>query len=183
MRPPDLLRAREDFQAGRIDSEQLRSVEDHAIRDVVRMQRDVGLQSATDGEFRRASWHMDFIYQLGGIKRAPGNIQVKFRNEEGEIEFAPAAIHVGERVHLDHTIFAADFRFLQGLVDQDVTAKLTSPSPSMVHYRGGRAAIDPSVYPHVADFWRDLTAAYRQQVQAVADLGCRYLQFDDTSLA
>ncbi len=147
------------------------------------MQREVGLQSATDGEFRRSSWHMDFIYQLGGIERAPGDIKVKFRNADGEIEFTPAAIHVGQKVHLDHPIFAEDFRYLQSLAGEGVTPKLTSPSPSMVHYRGGRAAIDPDVYPDPEEFWRDLTSAYRDQVRAVADLGCRYYQFDDTSLA
>src|SRR5207248_5133514 len=96
--------------------ERLREVEDEAIRDVVQMQRDVGLQSATDGEFRRSSWHMDFIYQLGGIEQVPGNITVQFRNEQGEIEFTPAAIHVAERVRLDQAIFAEHFRFLQGSI-------------------------------------------------------------------
>jgi methionine synthase II (cobalamin-independent) len=183
LRPPELLRAREEFAAGRISSEQLRAVEDEAIRAVVKMQHDVGLQSATDGEFRRASWHMDFIYELGGIDKAPGDIKVRFRNAEGEIEFTPAAIHVGEKVHLDHAIFEQDFRFLQDTVADGVTPKLTIPSPSMVHYRGGRAAIDPSVYPDVEQFWSDLTSAYADQVRAVAAMGGRYLQFDDTSLA
>jgi 5-methyltetrahydropteroyltriglutamate--homocysteine methyltransferase len=183
LRPPELLRARDDFQAGRVGAEELRAAEDEAIRAVVKMQHDVGLQSATDGEFRRASWHMDFIYQIGGIEKAPGDIKVQFRNADGVIEWTPAAIHVGEKLHLDHTIFAGDFEFLQGLVADDVTAKLTIPSPSMVHYRGGRAALDPSVYPDVEQFWADLTSTYAEQVKAVAGLGCRYLQFDDTSLA
>ena len=183
LRPPELLRAREDFAEGKIDDQQLRSVEDDSIRDVVKMQRDVGLQSATDGEFRRSSWHMDFIYQLGDIERAPGNLAVQFRNEQGEIEFTPAAIHVGEKVHLDHPIFAEDFTFLQSAVGEGITPKLTSPSPSMVHYRGGRASVDPTVYPDIDAFWADLTAAYREQVRAIAELGCRYYQFDDTSLA
>jgi 5-methyltetrahydropteroyltriglutamate--homocysteine methyltransferase len=183
LRPPELLHAREDVSAGRIDAEQLRVVEDEAIRAAVKMQRDVGLQSATDGEFRRASWHMDFIYQLGGIEKAPGDIKVRFRNADGEIEFTPAAIHVGEKVHLDHTIFEQDFKFLQDTVADGITPKLTVPSPSMVHYRGGRAAIDPAVYPDVEQFWADLTAAYADQVRAVAAMGGRYLQFDDTSLA
>src|SRR5215204_1925682 len=94
LRPPDLLQAREDFAAGRISAEDLRGVEDEAIREVVRMQEEVGLQSATDGEFRRASWHMDFIYQLGGIEKAQGNMTVEVRNEEGPIEFTPAALRV-----------------------------------------------------------------------------------------
>ncbi len=183
LRPPELLRAREDFQQGKIDADQLRSVEDEAIRDVVAMQHDVGLQSATDGEFRRSSWHMDFIYQLGGIEQAPGNIKVQFHNAEGDIEWTPAAIHVAQKVHLEQPIFAQDFRYLQGLVGEGMTPKLTSPSPSMVHYRGGRAAIDPELYPDMEEFWRDLTSAYRDQLQAIAELGCRYYQFDDTSLA
>jgi len=183
LRPPELLRAREEFDQGQIDAEQLRSVEDDAIRHVVKMQRDVGLQSATDGEFRRSSWHMDFIYQLGGIERAPGNLKVEFRNEEGQIEFTPAAIHVGDKVRLDRPIFAEDFKFLESVAGQRTTPKLTSPSPSMVHYRGGRASVDPAIYPDIEGFWADLTAAYREQVRAIAELGCRYYQFDDTSLA
>jgi 5-methyltetrahydropteroyltriglutamate--homocysteine methyltransferase len=183
LRPQRLRRAREEHVAGVLSAEDLRAVEDDAIRDAVRMQRDVGLQSATDGEFRRGSWHMDFIYQLGGIETVEGDIRVKFRNPEGEIEYKPAAIAVTERVSLDHTIFAEDFRFLAGLVDEGVTPKLTIPSPNMVHYRGGRAALSPEVYPDVEPFWSDLAAAYREQVRAVAQLGCSYLQLDDTSLA
>jgi len=183
LRPQRLLRARARFADGRLAADDLRAIEDDAIREVVKMQRDVGLQSATDGEFRRASWHMDFIYQLGGIDKAPGDIKVRFHNEQGDIEFTPAAIHVAERVHLAHPIFAEDFQFLQGVTEETVTPKLTVPSPSMVHYRGGRAAIDPKVYGDIEEFWHDLSSAYADQVRAVAALGCRYLQFDDTSLA
>jgi 5-methyltetrahydropteroyltriglutamate--homocysteine methyltransferase len=183
LRPPALMRAREEFAAGRLNADELRGIEDEAIRDVVKMQHDVGLQSATDGEFRRATWHMDFIYQLGGVEKAPGDITVHFRNADGELEFTPAAIHIGEKVHLDHTIFESDFVFLRDAVAPGQTAKLTVPSPSMVHYRGGAAAIDPSVYADIDEFWIDLSSAYANQVRAVYDLGCRYLQFDDTSLA
>jgi methionine synthase II (cobalamin-independent) len=183
LRPPQLLRAREQFAAGDLPAERLREIEDEAIREVIQMQHDVGLQSATDGEFRRATWHMDFIYQLGGIEKAPGDIRVTFHNENGDIEWTPAAIHVGERVHLAEPIFAGDFAFVQRTVADGITPKLTIPSPSMVHYRGGRAAIDPAVYSDIEEFWSDLTRAYADQVRAVADMGCRYLQFDDTSLA
>ncbi|HEY5319036.1 MAG TPA: hypothetical protein VIJ20_13695, partial [Solirubrobacteraceae bacterium] len=183
LRPAELRRAREELEAGRISPEELRAVEDEAIRDAVRMQKQAGLQSATDGEFRRASWHMDFIYQLGGIEKVSGDITVEFQSEDGTIEYTPAAIHVGEKVHLEHPIFAEDFRFLQAAVDEGVTPKLTIPSPSMVHYRGGSAAIDPSVYADVEEFWSDLVGAYADQVRAVAGAGCTYLQFDDTSLA
>jgi 5-methyltetrahydropteroyltriglutamate--homocysteine methyltransferase len=183
LRPRRLLQAREDFTAGRISAGDLRGVEDEAIADVVKMQRDVGLQSATDGEFRRASWHMDFIYQLGGIEKVQGDINVKFRNADGELDYKPAAIAVTDKVTLEHPIFAEDFEFVNGLVQDGVTAKLTVPSPNMVHYRGGRAALDPSVYPDIDQFWSDLSSAYADQVRVIANLGCTYLQFDDTSLA
>ncbi len=183
LRPPELLQARDEFAAGRLTAEQLRAIEDDAIRAAVAMQRAAGLASATDGEFRRASWHMDFIYQLGGIERAPGDIKVEFQNEQGKIEFTPAAIHVGEKVHLSQPIFADDFEFLSSVVEDGVTPKLTIPSPSMVHYRGGRAAIDPDVYADLDEFWVDLSGAYADQVKAMHERGCRYLQFDDTSLA
>jgi 5-methyltetrahydropteroyltriglutamate--homocysteine methyltransferase len=183
LRPQKLLAAREQFAAGQISAEQLRAIEDQAIREVVQMQRDVGLQSATDGEFRRASWHMDFIYQLGGVEKVASDITVHFRNANGEIDFTPAAIAVTDRVRLERTIFAEDFEFLKGVVGAGVTPKLTIPSPNMVHYRGGRAALDPAVYPDVDQFWADLASAYADQVRAIAQLGCTYLQFDDTSLA
>ena len=182
LRPPELLQAREDHAADRISDEELRSVEDDAIRDVVRMQKEVGLQSATDGEFRRASWHMDFIYSLDGISKAQDDLKVQFRNPEGTIEFTPAALRVDGKLGVSETIFGKDFDFLKGTVDGAVP-KQTIPSPSMVHYRGGAAAIDPDVYPDQDGFWSDLTAAYAEEVRRMADLGCTYLQFDDTSLA
>jgi 5-methyltetrahydropteroyltriglutamate--homocysteine methyltransferase len=182
LRPPELLAARADFAAGTIGAAHLRAVEDAAIAQAVTMQADAGLQSATDGEFRRASWHMDFIYQLGGIEKAPGNLAVKFRNSAGSLEFTPAALHVGSRIRLDTTIFADDFRYLQSTVGA-ATPKLTIPSPNMVHYRGGPASIDHDVYPDMAEFWSDLSAAYADEVQRLAAAGCTYLQLDDTSLA
>ncbi|MEU4623886.1 5-methyltetrahydropteroyltriglutamate--homocysteine S-methyltransferase [Actinoplanes sp. NPDC023801] len=183
LRPPRLLKAREQRAVGEISAEELRVVEDEAIREVVRMQRDVGLRSATDGEFRRTSWHMDFIYRLGGIRPTDEKIQVHFRNENGELDFESAALAVDGSISLQETIFGTDFEYLAGLVGDGVTAKLTIPSPSMVHYRGGRAAIDPAVYPDEERFWDDLSAAYAEQVRRIAALGCRYLQLDDTSLA
>ncbi len=185
LRPPELLRAREDRAAGRIGAEELRTVEDTAIASAVQMQRDVGLQSATDGEFRRTTWHMDFIYQLGGIGSAKDeNLRVQFFNQDGTLEFTTAALKVHEKVRLDRTIFGDDFQALKALTEKTgATPKLTIPSPSMVHYRGGPAAIDPAVYGDIEEFWSDLSAAYAEQVRRVGELGCGYLQFDDTSLA
>jgi 5-methyltetrahydropteroyltriglutamate--homocysteine methyltransferase len=182
LRPQRLLEARADLAAGKLDAEGLRAVEDDAIRDIVAKQEDIGLQSATDGEFRRESWHMDFIYQLDGITKESGHIAVKFFNEEGEIEFTPAALHVDGRLGVSQTIFGDAFTFLRDTVTRNLP-KLTIPSPSMVHYRGGKAAIDESVYPDLDAFWADLTAAYAEEVRRLGELGCTYLQFDDTSLA
>jgi 5-methyltetrahydropteroyltriglutamate--homocysteine methyltransferase len=196
LRPARLLRARDRRARGEITAEQLRAVEDETIEEAVRMQRDVGLQTATDGEFRRSSWHMDFIYRLRGVERADHTLTVKFRNADGDLEFTSAALAVIDRVSLTAPIFAADFAFLRDTVDalnvsgrpgpavaKQLTAKLTIPSPSMVHYRGGRAALDPAVYPDEELFWQDLSAAYAVQVSGIAELGCQYLQLDDTSLA
>ena len=182
LRPKRLLQARDDHAAGKIDAAELRAIEDEAIREAVRMQEEAGLQSATDGEFRRASWHMDFIYQLDGISKEAGHIAVKFHNADGDIEFTPAALHVNGELGVSKTIFGDDFSFLRDTVTTSVP-KLTIPSPSMVHYRGGKAAIDPDVYPDLDAFWAGLTQAYGEQVRRLGELGCTYLQFDDTSLA
>jgi 5-methyltetrahydropteroyltriglutamate--homocysteine methyltransferase len=183
LRPQALLEARAKHADGEIDDSALRDAEDAAIREVVAMQRDVGLRSATDGEFRRASWHMDFIYALDGVSKIEGDISVKFHNEQGDIEFTPAALRIDGKVGVRRPIFGDHFVFLRDTVGDGVTPKLTIPSPSMVHYRGGAAAIDPDTYADIDAFWSDLTSAYADQVRLVHDLGCRYLQFDDTSLA
>jgi 5-methyltetrahydropteroyltriglutamate--homocysteine methyltransferase len=183
LRPPELLQARKEHEEGRLDADSLKQKEDEAIADVVKMQREVGLKSATDGEFRRASWHMDFIYSIDGISKAPGNLSVKFHNAEGDIEFTPAALHIDGKLGVSETIFADHFSYLRSQVGDGRTPKLTIPSPSMVHYRGGRAAVDEAVYPEMDEFWDDLTSAYAEEVRRLGELGCTYLQFDDTSLA
>ncbi|MCW2696151.1 MAG: Methionine synthase vitamin-B12 independent [Modestobacter sp.] len=184
LRPKALLDARARFAAGDLDAAALRGVEDAAIADVVRLQRDVGLATATDGEFRRATWHMDFISAINGITRVEGEGRpVHFRNADGTLDWTPAGLHVDGPLSIDEPIFAADFGHLQSVVSDGQTAKLTIPSPSMVHYRGGAAAIDPAVYADEDAFWDALSAAYRQQVQGIAAQGCTYLQLDDTSLA
>jgi 5-methyltetrahydropteroyltriglutamate--homocysteine methyltransferase len=182
LRPRALLDAREAFAAGRLGPDELRAAEDDAIRHVVRVQEEIGLRAATDGEFRRTSWHMDFIYQLGGLERTEEQIRVPMRNATGESAFTSAGLAVRGPVQLEHTIFGDDFGFLASTV-RDALPKLTVPSPSMVHYRGGTAAIDRDVYPDLEQFWVDLAAAYAAEVRALGELGCEYLQFDDTSLA
>ncbi len=183
LRPRSLLQAREDLAAGTIDAAELRRLEDAAVEDVIALQREAGLRTVTDGELRRGSWHMDFIYRLDGISRASDNLAVHFKNAEGDLDFTPAALRVDGRLGLSETIFGDDFAFLAQHASSGQTPKLTIPSPSMVHYRGGAASIDPDVYADQEGFWADLTAAYREQVRRVHELGCTYLQLDDTSLA
>jgi 5-methyltetrahydropteroyltriglutamate--homocysteine methyltransferase len=184
LRPPEVLRARAELAAGRLSAGELAAVEDEAIRENIRMQAEVGLKSATDGELRRESWHMDFIYQLGGIEKVQDDtIKVAFHNKDKDYEWAPPSAHVVAPITLPDTIFADAFTFVRDNVAPGQTAKLTIPSPSMVHYRGGRSAIDETVYPELERFWDDLAAAYAAEISRLYDLGCRYLQLDDTSLA
>ena len=181
LRPQKLLQARADHKEGKISAADLRRIEDESIREVVKMQEDIGLQGVTDGEFRRASWHMDFLYQIGGMSKVQDDLKVKFHNEKGDIVFAPAAIRVSGKLSLEKTIFGDDFSFLKSATTR--TAKLTIPSPNMAHYRSGRAAIDETVYPDLDQFWLDLQQVYADEIERLGKLGCTYLQLDDTSLA
>src|SRR5437762_3487078 len=183
LRPPELLRARAEREAGRITAAELRAVEDAAIRDAIAMQREAGLTGVTDGEFRRGSWHMDFMYQIGGVARTDRTLRIQFRNESGPVEAALGAFHIGGKLSLDRTIFGEDFAYLKSAAPPGTVAKLTIPSPSMLHYRGGRAAIEEAAYPEMDAFWHDLAEVYAQEIAGLAALGCTYLQLDDTSLA
>ena len=184
LRPAEVLRAREQLAAGEITPSDLRAVEDAAIAGVVRMQESVGLRSATDGEFRRQSWHMDFIFQLGGMThRPPSGQAVEFHTADGRtIISAQGTFFVEGKITLEHTIFGDDFATLESLATS-ATPKLTIPSLNMIYARGGRDAIDAGVYPDLDEFWADVTASYITEIRALADLGCTYLQLDDTSLA
>ncbi|OLL75134.1 Methionine synthase II (cobalamin-independent) [Pseudonocardia sp. Ae168_Ps1] len=182
LRPPALLAARERHAAGELDAAGLRAAEDTAIADVVALQESVGLRSATAGEFRRTSWHMDFIYALGGVSRTSGKVEVAMRNATGQNNFTSAGMAVDGKVGLDEPIFGTAFDFLASQVTT-ATPKLTIPSPSMVYARGGRAVISSDVYPDIEEFWADLSGAYAHQLAAMYDRGCRYLQLDDTALA
>ena len=181
LRPPTLLKAREDLRVGRISPAQLRQIEDDAIRSAVTSQQEIGLRSVTDGEFRRASWHMDFLYQIGGVTSGEEKLKVQFYNERGTIEFAPAALRINAKLKLQHCIFGDHFDFLKSVTR--VIPKISIPSPSMMHYRGGQAAIDPRIYPDVEEFWSDLARVYSEELRQLHTRGCRYLQLDDTSLA
>jgi 5-methyltetrahydropteroyltriglutamate--homocysteine methyltransferase len=183
LRPPELLKARAEHEAGRLPAADLRTAEDKAIRDGVKLQRDLGLHGVTDGEMRRGSWHMDFLYQIGGVSHSDRRLHIEFKNAAGTVEFSPTAHRVTGKLGLDKVIFGDDFAYLKSVAGKGVTPKLTIPSPSMLHYRGGRAAIDQAAYPDMEPFWHDLAEVYAKEIAGLHALGCTYLQLDDTSLA
>ena len=180
LRPQALLEARDRRKKGEISAQALRAVEDEAIRDVVRFQENAGLQSITDGEFRRTYFHIDFLEQLAGIE-TKGGIAVQFHSASGNVDFAPPVMHVTGKVRHVKPIQVEDFKFLRSVTTR--TPKVTIPSPTMLHFRGGREAISREAYPDMEGFFADVAAAYRAEVLALADAGCRYLQLDDTNLA
>jgi 5-methyltetrahydropteroyltriglutamate--homocysteine methyltransferase len=180
LRPPELLAARERFRAGEIDRAALRAVEDRAIRGVVKMQEDAGMLGITDGEFRRTFFHVDFLEQLDGVV-TKGAVTVKFHNRAGDVDFAPPVMSVTGKVAHVRPIQRDDFQFLASVTTK--TPKVSIPSPTMLHFRGGRAAISAEAYPDLDRFFDDVAAAYRAEIRALAAAGCRYLQLDDTNLA
>lgn len=180
LRPPALLAARDRYFNGEISAEELRSVEDEAIKEVIKKQEAVGLKSITDGEFRRTYFHIDFLEQLEGVT-VSGGIQVKFRSKKGEVDFAPPRLAVTGKLRHVKDIQRADFEFLQSHTSQ--TPKVTIPSPTMVHFRGGRKAIDIEAYPELGEFFEDLAQCYRAEINSLYEAGSRYIQMDDTNLA
>jgi len=182
LRPRELLRARDDLAEGLISGEALREVEDRAIRRAVRMQEDLGLRSATDGELRRSSWHLDFILRLGGVTRDHGGPRVAARRVAGTRSPRSPGLRVTGRLHLAETIFGDELSFLASCTGPAV-AKLAIPSPDMVHRCVGPDSIDPGVYPDLEEYSADLAAAYAEEVRRLGALGCRYLQLDDLPLA
>ena len=178
-----LLAARAEHEKGWITAETLRGCEDDCIKKAVAIQAELGLKGVTDGEFRRGSWHMDFLYQIGGVAKTDRVLHIEFKNEAGTLEFSPAAHRVAGKLTLDKTIFGEDFAYLKSVAPPGAIPKLTIPSPSMLHYRGGRAVIDQAAYPDIDAFWHDLAEVYRREIAGLAALGCTYLQLDDTSLA
>jgi 5-methyltetrahydropteroyltriglutamate--homocysteine methyltransferase len=182
LRPGYLLEAREQFFAKKsISAAQLRAVEDRAIDEIVAFQQDVGLQSITDGEFRRTYFHIDFLEQLGGVKT---DIPVTVRKADGTEELAPPVIKVIDKVRHAKDIQLADFQYLKSRIAPGMTPKVTIPSPTMLHFRGGRAGISREAYPELEpDFYDDVARAYGDELRSLAAAGCTYVQMDDTNMA
>jgi 5-methyltetrahydropteroyltriglutamate--homocysteine methyltransferase len=179
LRPPEVHAARQRAAAGEISAAELRSVEDAAIASAVRSLEGVGMHSITDGEFRRGWFHLDFLQQLAGVA-VTGSIAAS-SDAAQTVHLTPPKLSVVGRLGHPRDIQVDDFRYLASLTSE--TPKVCIPSPTMVHFRGGRAAIDIDAYPDLEQFFADLAAVYRAEIDALYAAGCRYLQLDDTNLA
>ncbi len=178
LRPPELRDARAARAEGRLDAAALREVEDRCVRDAIAGQKAVGLKAVTDGEYRRAFWHFDFLAGLGGVDLVEVEEGVQFKG--GKLK--PLALKVTGKVHYRPHPFVEDYRFVAANAG-GALPKQTIPSPSVLHFRGGRAAIDRATYPDMEGFFADLCAAYGEAVQDFAAAGCRYLQLDEVNIA
>jgi len=180
LRPGYLLEARAQAARGALTAAALRTVEDRAIREIVTFQQDLGLHGITDGEFRRTYFHVDFLTQLDGVIEK-GGIPVKFHTASGDIDYAPPVMGVIEKIRRLRPIQRRDFQFLKSVTSQ--TPKVTIPSPTMLHFRGGREGISRAAYPDLESFYADVARAYSEEIADLAASGCTYLQLDDTNLA
>ncbi len=178
LRPAALKEARAKRTAGQIDAAALRQVEDQAVIDAIHKQEEIGLKAVTDGEFRRAMWHFDFLEQLDGVESFHSDHGIQFK---GGVETKAKGLRVIGKIGFSGHPMIEHFRFLKQYAH--AIPKMTIPSPSVLHFRGGRNAVDKAIYPDMNEFYRDLGQAYRQAVRAFADAGCRYLQLDETNLA
>jgi methionine synthase II (cobalamin-independent) len=184
LRPPELRQAREKREKGEINAAQLREVEDRCIRDAVKMQEDAGMQGITDGEFRRTLWHADFLSQIEGVKVVEGLLPDSakhFQNPDADVQRSPTQFVVTGPLRHSHGIEVENFKFLAALTKQ--TAKQCIPSPSLVHFRAGRAGVDKSAYPNMMDLFADLGRVYREEIAQLAQAGCTYLEIDDVNFA
>jgi 5-methyltetrahydropteroyltriglutamate--homocysteine methyltransferase len=180
LRPAALLDARNRFfKTKDISAEELRAAEDAAIREVVKFQEGLGFKVITDGEYRRAYFHIDFLTQLGGVVEQ-GGLSIKFHKADGELDYAPPSLKIAGRIRHLKDIQRKDFEFLKSTTSY--LAKVPIPSPTMLHFRGGSAAVR-SVYPDIDEFFADVAAAYRAEIASLAAAGCTYVQLDDTNMA
>jgi len=178
LRPPELKRARAQREKGELTAAQLQQIENRLIRDAIHKQEQIGLQDATDGEFRRAMWHFDFLERLNGVESFVSDHGIAF---QGGIETKAKGLRVTGRIGYSAHPMVEHFRFLKQ--HSKATPKMTIPSPSVLHFRGGRKAVSQSIYPDMGEFYRDLGNAYRDAVADFAAAGCHYLQLDETNLA
>lgn len=180
LRPAYLKENRLKWKNGEITAEALREIEDEAIREAVKMQESIGLKSITDGEFRRDYFHLDFLKELSGVS-VTGGIEANPHAKVAEDGFTPPKLSVTGKLQHIKDIQVADLNYLKSVTGQ--TPKVCIPSPTMVHFRGGRRSIDIEAYPDMDLFFHDLSACYKMEIDALYRNGCRYIQLDDTNLA
>jgi 5-methyltetrahydropteroyltriglutamate--homocysteine methyltransferase len=183
IRTEALIAAREAVEKGAMAPAELMRIQQAAIRDVVRLQQEAGLKLATDGEYNRHSWQRDFLLRIGNVKPLASKLTVRFHSAAGTRDHTPPSLQVVGRLSRPQGIFVDDFKFLASVAPAGVTPKITIPSPSIVHFRGGREAIDARAYPQMDAFYDDLAAVYRAEIRDLAQAGCRYLQIDEVNLA
>ena len=181
LRPQELKDARAKAASGEITRDQLRAIEDKCIRDVVQLQESAGLQSVTDGEFRRAMWHTDFLTGFDGIVPTHSNYAVKFHGKGGETAETSSMLTVSGKVRRSKPIMIDHFAFLKSVTTK--TAKFCMPSATYLHVRGGRNLVDPVAYPDMQEFWHDIATGYQEEIADLAKAGCDYVQIDDVSFA
>ncbi len=181
IRTEALIKARDARSRGELSEDALREVRESAIREVVRMQEDVGLKMATDGEYNRGSWQTDFLLKFSNVKMVPARQKMRFKTKEGATERSPFTMQVAGKLSRPKGIFVDDFKFLKSVARG--TPKITIPSPSTMHFRGGRRSIDDAAYPDIEAFYADLARAYGDEIRDLAAAGCRYLQIDEVNLA
>jgi 5-methyltetrahydropteroyltriglutamate--homocysteine methyltransferase len=182
IRPDALIAARNAAEKGELASAELTRIQHDAVREVVRLQQDIGLQLVTDGEYNRHSWQRDFLLRIGNVKPMESKLTVRFHSAAGTRDHSPPSLKVAGPLSLPAGgIFVDDFKFLVAVAS--VTPKITIPSPTIVHFRGGRDAIDAGAYPQMDAFYDDLAAIYRAEIRELAAAGCRYLQIDEVNLA
>jgi 5-methyltetrahydropteroyltriglutamate--homocysteine methyltransferase len=182
LRPGSVLDARARRDRGELSSDALWGIETMAVDGAVAMQKACGLKVCTDGEFHRGHWFLDFMRKIDGVKTS-GGLPTKFHTEKGDIEFAPPRFEVHGRLKRSRSLAVDDFAGLKPIADKyGLTPKQPIPSPTIIHFRGGRAAIDSKIYADIEDFFADLTAVYREEIAALYAAGCRYIQIDETNL-
>ncbi len=186
IRPDALIKARAAAETGAMAPAELIRIQHDAIRGVVRMQEKIGLRLVTDGEYNRHSWQRDFLLKIGNVKPMPSRLTVRFHSAAGARDHTPPSLQVAGKLSRPAGIFVDDFKFLKTVASTTpkiTTPKITIPSPTIVHFRGGRDAIDRAAYPDMDAFYADLAGVYREEIGDLAQAGCRYLQIDEVNLA
>src|ERR1700689_1189319 len=183
IRPDALIEARAAAEKGEMAPSELARIQQAAIRDVVRLQHEAGLRLATDGEYNRFSWQRDFLLKIGNVRPMASKLTVRFHSAAGTRDHTPPSLQVVGKLSRPQRIFVDDFKFLKSITPAGVTAKITIPSPTIVHFRGGREAIDARAYPQGGFFYAVPPPFYRAETAVPAAAGCRYLQIDEVNLA